>query len=824
MRTPSISLLFLSLVFCCPAVVAQSSKVDSLTHALATMKQDTNRVNTLTALADALWRTGEYDLADVRANELQQLSERLKFRKGEAQARIFLGITQFRRGDLIKADSIIKVAMAMRTESKNLDSLRASKCHNLLGLIHKQKGDMVRAASHFQHSLRICTMLKDSLGMATAYNNIGMIHDDHDRLLLALKNYRMSLAISKAMGNMDGVASASNNMALIYENLGRRKEAIALNKEVFAMHEKLGDVSGMAGIYLNLANIYDGMGDFGEALRHYRLSLKLSEQIGELDGMAKANANIAITLKGLGDLSGSMKHQLKALQLREKLGDKKGMASSLGSIAILLDRQGQYDEAEKMALRSLQLRTELGDRRGMSKSHLILGNIHDSRGDHKQALDAHKVSLQISEEIGYKEGVADGTTNVGIALAFLKRNKEAEKYFERAYSLRKELDDKKGMADASTNIAIMQMRNGAFSDAQLLLDTALALAFSIGSKDALRDAYKAYADLDSARGDHRAALHHHKLFLAYKDSILNEETSLQLSNLRIINDVEKKDGTIAQLDAEKKGALAANDAKERKQQATLVIGIILLILASGVFLLVMRNRRKRHQIALREAELQKADVEMQRDRAELEKSLAELKKERVENDYLRSQLTAHFTKNALSSIDGLIGSGQYVKAQEYTGRFHDLLKWTLQNASSAKVNLGEELEMMRHYLTLEAPCVEDGLRWDIAIADDVDVSDVELPPLILQPFVENALLHGIRGTGRMGEIRISVSREGAEVVCAVIDNGRGMASGDEAKRNSTGLRLVRERLDMFTNETQISTAMRMENTGSGTRAEVRLAA
>jgi len=280
---------------------------------------------------------------------------------------------------------------------------------------------------------------------------------------------------------------------------------------------------------------------------------------------------------------------------------------------------------------------------------------------------------------------------------------------------------------------------------------------------------------------------------------MNEETSLQLSNLRVIHDVEKKDDDISLLSSENQRMDAERLAERRKRFITLGGGIatvVLLAMGGGWF---YTDRRERH-------------------RAQLQ--LTELKKNLIENDYLRSRLNTHFMKNALQSINGLINSGQHAKAQEYIEKFHRLMQWTLENASSDQVSLMEELEMLENYLMLEAPCAPDGLSWEVQVAADVDADDVMLPPLILQPFVENALLHGMKNTGRPGHLRIAVERKGDEVVCSVEDNGRGMAPDAEAKPRSTGLRLVRERLAMFSP----TAAMRMENTGSGTRAKIRLAA
>ncbi len=125
------------------------------------------------------------------------------------------------------------------------------------------------------------------------------------------------------------------------------------------------------------------------------------------------------------------------------------------------------------------------------------------------------------------------------------------------------------------------------------------------------------------------------------------------------------------------------------------------------------------------------------------------------------------------------------------------MRWILENSSRDLVSLAEEMEMLNDYLYLEKPRMENGLAWNINIAEGIDAEEIKLPPLILQPFVENAIKHGISGTHKEGHITISVSKEDEKITCIVEDNGRGINKEEIVKEESKGLKLTRERLEMF---------------------------
>ncbi|MBO9727755.1 MAG: histidine kinase [Chitinophaga sp.] len=164
---------------------------------------------------------------------------------------------------------------------------------------------------------------------------------------------------------------------------------------------------------------------------------------------------------------------------------------------------------------------------------------------------------------------------------------------------------------------------------------------------------------------------------------------------------------------------------------------------------------------------------------------------------IRSQMNPHFIFNALNSIQSLINTSQYKAANTYLVKFSMLLRYVLQHAEKNTLTLEEELNTIRLYCELEQ------LRFDftfkIAIAEDIATELVEIPGMILQPLVENAILHGLAAKGKAGILHITAKQEDATLLITVRDNGNGYhpSSANNGQHNGVGLKLVRQRLELF---------------------------
>ena len=166
-------------------------------------------------------------------------------------------------------------------------------------------------------------------------------------------------------------------------------------------------------------------------------------------------------------------------------------------------------------------------------------------------------------------------------------------------------------------------------------------------------------------------------------------------------------------------------------------------------------------------------------RLNLKRKIAQL-----ELDAVRSRMNPHFLFNALGSIQNMVNRGKNQEASLYLARFGDLVRTILLQSSKPVIGLNEEIDMIRNYLQLE----QLGLPFvfDIQLDPGLDPSTIEIPPLLIQPHVENAVIHGVSKMGDAGRIDVVFSMEGEHLICKVIDNGPGYKKGSKPENEGLG--------------------------------------
>lgn len=183
-------------------------------------------------------------------------------------------------------------------------------------------------------------------------------------------------------------------------------------------------------------------------------------------------------------------------------------------------------------------------------------------------------------------------------------------------------------------------------------------------------------------------------------------------------------------------------------------------------------------------------------RLELEKSVVEL-----EQKALRLQMNPHFIFNTLNSIQGLIATQDSKTARLYLSKFSKLMRETLENSRESLVSVEEEASALKHYLDLEKFSHGDVFDYEISIGEGTELYNI--PPLVVQPFAENAIIHGLIPLGGEGKLVIRFREEHRGLVIEIEDNGVGRKAAAENKaqktnyHKSTGLQVTQERLDMM---------------------------
>ena len=167
---------------------------------------------------------------------------------------------------------------------------------------------------------------------------------------------------------------------------------------------------------------------------------------------------------------------------------------------------------------------------------------------------------------------------------------------------------------------------------------------------------------------------------------------------------------------------------------------------------------------------------------------------------LRAQMNPHFIFNSLNSINRFILQNNRVQASEYLTKFSKLVRMILQNSQASFITLESELESLSLYLEMEALRFNYHFDYKISAPDDLDISVLKVPPLIIQPYTENAIWHGLMHKEEKGQLDIEVSQEDGYLFFKITDDGIGrnraaaLASKSATKHKPMGLRITADRI------------------------------
>ncbi|WP_153800548.1 sensor histidine kinase [Foetidibacter luteolus] len=213
----------------------------------------------------------------------------------------------------------------------------------------------------------------------------------------------------------------------------------------------------------------------------------------------------------------------------------------------------------------------------------------------------------------------------------------------------------------------------------------------------------------------------------------------------------------------------------------------------------------------------KARAEEEKEKAEAILMDTRQKMADAEMQALRAQMNPHFIFNCLNSINRYIVKSEQATASLYLTRFAKLIRLILDNSNSKVVNLANELEALRLYIQMESIRFEKQFTYNITVDKSVQVDTVYIPPLIIQPYVENAIWHGLLHKESAGELNISLRMKTSDMLeCVIEDNGVGRKKTQELKsksasKKSLGMKLTENRLALLNKEAKLNATVMVED-------------
>lgn len=192
----------------------------------------------------------------------------------------------------------------------------------------------------------------------------------------------------------------------------------------------------------------------------------------------------------------------------------------------------------------------------------------------------------------------------------------------------------------------------------------------------------------------------------------------------------------------------------------------------------------------------------------------------LERSALLAQMNPHFIFNCLNSIQNFIISNEKDRAMEFLAQFAKMIRQNLSASADAKINLDKEISMLENYLQLEQLRFSNKFTYRINVEDTIDLYETVIPPLLIQPIVENAVLHGVQGL-EQGEIKIDFNIEAAHLVVTVVDNGGGIKE-HKPRHRSFGKSITEKRLDFINGIKNKDVHLKTDSSSSGTTVELRI--
>ena len=304
---------------------------------------------------------------------------------------------------------------------------------------------------------------------------------------------------------------------------------------------------------------------------------------------------------------------------------------------------------------------------------------------------------------------------------------------------------------------------------------------AIYNKEQYADLLKSLTAAEIIAGNQNDATATFNKYVTLSDSLTDRKISLNIAEMEAVYQNKNKEQQIAAKNIQLSAA--------RKQQLLLIVGFSLLFLVAVLLIIIYRNKKK----------------------AAINKEMAEL-----EMKALRSQMNPHFIFNSLNSIQKYIWENKKEDASEYLTKFARLIRLVLENSLHHSVKLTEELDALRLYIEMEHRRNNQKFDYSISVNENVETDTTYISPLLLQPYVENAIWHGLSEKEGRGKLTVNIEKNGNALICIIDDNGIGRKRSAETKANkvhksSLGMNISAQRIERLQTDTGLTAAVVIED-------------
>ncbi len=552
--------------------------------------------------------------------------------------------------------------------------------------------------------------------------------------------------------------------------------------------------------YLKAKALYR-ISKFGESAINYKESAAHFMQEGDTTNNVKARLGYSLCNYQLSLYAQSAEEAYECLRAAKQLRDTAIITIALNQLGNIEYKRKAFKRALAHFEQALALKQNSGAANNISDLLVNIGNVHFEMEAYKLAEEKYHEALVLDSVLGDPLFLAADYNNLGTTKKRLGEFDHAIQLQKASLQLNKQVNNASGIASNYNNLASTYVKLKEWRMAERYSDSALALADSFDLQrirmDVTENLVEIYQQTDRSKESFEAL----NQLLDLKDEEFDRLTTSSIAQLGALYDLRTKEEEIDRLQQKEE----LNEAQLQNTRLLLASSTLGLIAFSIILISILRSRqiKKQHRLEL---QLQEHQIKA-----------------------LQLQMNPHFLFNTLGGIGHFISSHNPREALKYLSKFSTVVRGFLDSSNIPSTSVETESQRLKHYLELERLRSEGAFDFEIRIAEGCEMK--EMPTMVIQPFVENAVIHGVHASNQKDAmITVRFKQENQNLVCEVQDNGKGFEpwtiSQEKGKHQSLGIQLIQKRLKLLhqkTGKTHSVSIINLKAEGkSGTLVQLKL--
>lgn len=678
---------------------------------------------------------------------------------------------------------------SLEIELRNHQEKDTIRVHLLNNLAHSHYAtDLDKAIAYLEESTVLSKSLSFKKGEALILYIKGLIQSSQSDYDQAIGFFDKARSIYEDLGFEKGVSECYAYMGLAFYNNFDYDRSILYYKKSLAIDKGIGQTSATAVSLKYIGFCYTDKGDYERAEQYLNYALDLNIEYNNNLERASCLKNIGSLYLKKGNYPLALEYYNKSLSIYKILKDTAGIATIYNNTGIIHKNYKDYDKAIENYNQSLKIEKKRGNIKNWAITLNNIGVVYIRKGDYKNALTFLKDAIELSKSINDKDNIARCLINTGDVYLGLKNNTVALQNFLEAKAINIEIGTQLGLCYSYLGIATAYTNEKEYDEALINALKSKKISNKLGVLDYQRDVYKLLSTIYENTNKFKKAFESHQQFKIFNDSLFNKENIEKIAQLE--NEYKYKraldSASIRELQLTRTVTATNRDLEKSKRNSLwAVIGVLLVSMLSGsiIFYQKFNNIKTKNENIVMEQKL------------------------------LRSQMTPHFIFNSLSVLQGMILNKEDKKSVSYLSKFSKLLRITLENSRDKTVLLSKEITALENYLALQN-LENETYIYKINVDSTIDTSSLKIPPMLIQPFVENAIEHAFTSTKGDKKIEVHLERNNEKLFCTITDNGIGIDSQEEMKtkdKNSLATTITSERLEILSQDLKMKGSVIVED-------------